>query len=80
MCRIPSGMLMSLEEGGSSAGDGFFGRVTETINAARDITHILLLISFLLKFTLSSATLWKQRLYHQPECSLYTHFLRSLQP
>jgi hypothetical protein len=40
MCRIASSMLMPLEEGGSSAGDGFFGRVTETVNTARDITHI----------------------------------------
>ncbi|KFA53534.1 hypothetical protein S40293_09878 [Stachybotrys chartarum IBT 40293] len=37
MCRIAPGML---EEDGSSAGDGFFGRVTETVNTARDITYI----------------------------------------
>jgi len=40
MCRIPSDMLMPQEEGGSSAGDGIYGRVTETVNAARDIANI----------------------------------------
>lgn len=43
MRRTPSGMFMPYEEGegATAAGDGIFGRVVDTYNTVRDITHVI---------------------------------------
>jgi hypothetical protein len=41
MRRTPSGMFMPYEEGESSANEGIFGRVIDTVNTARDIAHVI---------------------------------------
>lgn len=41
MRRTPSGMLMPCEEGDVPSGDGILGRLIDTVNTARDITHVI---------------------------------------
>jgi hypothetical protein len=41
MRRTSSGMFMPYEEGDSSATEGIFGRVIDTVNTARDIAHVI---------------------------------------
>lgn len=43
MRRTPSGMFMPYDEGegAAAAGDGIFGRVVDTYNTVRDITHVI---------------------------------------